>query len=88
MAVGMIVDQSLAQPENTVKAEGASQSIFDFVLCKLRISVGIEQALFGRYDQPRTVSVDRTAFQDPVRDLERQAGIRSQFCADRLIAFH
>ena len=88
MAVGVIVDQSLTQPENTVKAEVASQSLFDFVLCKLRISVGIEQALFGRYDQPRTVSVDRTAFQDPVRDLERQAGIHSQFCADRLIAFH
>ncbi len=86
MAVGMVVDQAVAQPDDPRRAQIAHQPFFDLLLVEAGIAVRVEQALFGGDEDARPVTVDRSALQDPVGGSARQAGILAKTRTDRVIA--
>ena len=88
MAIGVIVDQPLAQPQHPVKAEIARQPHFEIGARQMRIAIGIEQALFGRRDQPGAIAIERPAFEHPVGARRRQTDTRGKIGADCLIPRH
>ncbi|PAV93554.1 hypothetical protein WR25_12586 [Diploscapter pachys] len=66
MAIGMVVQQAVTQPDDTRIAQILAQPALDIGLGHRRVAIGIEQALFGRHHRAGTVTVDRAAFQHPV----------------------
>ena len=64
MAIGVIVDQPVAEPEHPVKAEHTGEFRLDLIAGHRRIAIGIEQALLGGGDQSGAVAIDRAAFED------------------------
>src|SRR3546814_4821957 len=66
MPVRMIVEQSVTQPQYRVIAKATCQQRFDLAPVKVRITVGIEQALLSGDGKAGAISVHRTAFENPV----------------------
>ena len=52
MAVGMVVQQPLAEPHHPLEAEIVAQPLLD-LLARQRVAVGVEQALLGGDDRAR-----------------------------------
>ena len=88
MAVGVIVDQAIAQPQHAVKTQIAGQPRLDIGARKPRIAVGVEQALLGGHHQARAVAIERPAFEHPIRRAQFKPGIGGQLGTDRLVAVH
>jgi hypothetical protein len=72
MAVGMIVDQPVAQPQHRRVAEIAGQQFLDLGLAQVWVAVVVEQALLGGDDQAGAVAVDCAAFEDPAVPLDME----------------
>ena len=66
MAIGVVIDQAIVQPQHPVKTEIAVQPQFDIAARQLRIAVWVEQALLGGDDQTGAVAIERPAFEHPV----------------------
>ena len=88
MAIGVIIVQTLPQPQHPIKAQIAVQALFNFASRKVRIAIGVEQALLSRGDQTGAVTIKRAAFQHPVCHLGRKTSAVRQFRADLLIPVH
>jgi hypothetical protein len=71
MAVGVVVDEAVAEPHDAVRAKVALQPLLNHFLGQARVAVRIEQALFGCEENAGAVAIDRAAFQDPVGLGER-----------------
>ena len=67
MAVGMIVDQPVAQPQQPFDPQVAVEPCLDLLPRQMRVAVGVEQALFGGDAKTGAVDIDRAAFEHPVR---------------------
>ena len=66
MAVGMVVQQAIAQPDEVRHAQRTPDGRLDLVRRQVRIAVGIEQALARCQQPPFTIRIDGAAFQDQV----------------------
>ena len=85
MAVGMVVDEALTQPEDPIETEVCLEPVLHLGLAQVRVAVGIEDALFGGHGQAGAVDVDRAAFQDPVVAADVEAGPLGEGAADPVI---
>jgi [glutamine synthetase] adenylyltransferase / [glutamine synthetase]-adenylyl-L-tyrosine phosphorylase len=88
MAVGVVVEQPVAEPQHAGEPEIARQPRLDLRARQLGIAVGVEQALLGRRHEAGAVAVDRAALEDPVGLGQRQARVARQFGPDRRVALH
>ena len=88
MAVGMVAEQPVAEPQHPVKTEVLPQPRLDVGLGQVRIAVRVEQALLGGDDEAGAVGVDRPALEDPVHQVARQPRSLDHRRADLLVAFH
>ena len=86
MAVGMVVEQPVAEPDDALEAEVALQPLLDLRRVEAGVAVGVEQALLGGEDGARSVAVDRAAFEDPVGRGRAGRPRRSEALADRVVA--
>ncbi len=86
MAIGVVVEQPVAEPDHLRKAEVFLQPMDDIVAGQPRIAVVVEQALLGGDDQPRPIAVDCAAFENPVARLGLDPARFRQPLADRVIA--
>src|SRR3546814_5318433 len=74
MAVGMVVEQSVTQPQQPFDAQIVGKPGLDLPFRHAGIAIGVEQALFGRDRQAGAVDVDRPALENPVGRPERRMG--------------
>ena len=88
MAVGMVADQPLAEPQQAVDAERLVQSHLDIRARQRRVAVDVEQAFLGRDAKSGAVDVDPAAFEHPILLIDGQAAFGRQRRADFLIARH
>jgi hypothetical protein len=86
MAVGMVVEQPFAEPEQPLDAEVPAQPLLDLLAGQARVAVGIEQALLGADGEAGAVDVDRAALEDPVEAQRIEIGRLRQPKADRVVA--
>ena len=86
MAVGMVVEQPFAEPEQPLDAEVLAQPGLDLLAAHARIAVRVEQALLGGDGEAGAVDVDRAALQDPVAADRLDAGAFGQAQPDRVVA--
>ena len=63
VAIGIVADNTVAQPQDVAHAEVGPEILFDFRASQLRIAVGIEQAGLGGQQSSPSVHVDRAALQ-------------------------
>ena len=56
MAVGMVVEQAVAEPHDARRAEVAPEPRLDLVLVEAGVAVGVEQALLGGQEHCRVPS--------------------------------
>src|SRR3546814_3405699 len=82
MPVRMIVEQSVTQPQYRVIAKATCQQRFDLAPVKVRITVGIEQALLSGDGKAGAISVHRTAFENPVSLRAGHLHLGSEQCAN------
>src|SRR3546814_7189613 len=66
MAVGVVVQEAVAEPEDAVEAEIARQPRLDLVPTHAFVAVRVQEALLGGDGEAGTVDIDRAAFQDPI----------------------
>ncbi len=85
MAVSVVVHQARAQPHHALEAEVAQKPLLDF-LARQAVPIGVQEALLGRDRRAGAVVLDRAAFHDPIRFLERQPGRIGEPFADVLVA--
>ncbi len=78
MAVGVVVQQADAQPQDTLQPQIGTQPLLDVAARKAGIAVGVEQALARRHAQARAVDIDRAALEDPVARFAEKPGIVAQ----------
>ena len=64
VAQGLVVGQPAGQPDHRLDAEAIAQVRLDIGLRKVRIALGIEQALLGRDQRALPVDVDRATFKN------------------------
>src|SRR3546814_11597165 len=69
MAVGMIVEQAVAQPQHVDHAEIVVEPLLDLGLAQPGVAIGVEQALLGGDGTPGAVAVDRAALENPAARL-------------------
>ena len=86
MAVGMIVQQPVAQPDHAGQPQILGQPLLDRGFVQLGVAVGVEQALARGHDQTGAVAIDRAPFQHPVACRGGEAAILGQPPADRVVA--
>ena len=87
MAVGVVVEQALAEPDHALEAEVVLKPALDVLVGRAGVAVRVEQALLGRDDGARSVVVDRAAFEHPVGLGVGQGGGLRDPLADVLVAF-
>ena len=63
MAIGVIADNTVAQPQDVAHAEVCPEKLFDFPASQLRIAVGIEQAGLGGQQSSPSVHIDGATLQ-------------------------
>src|SRR3546814_18780373 len=81
MAVGMVVEQSVTQPQQPFDAQIVGKPGLDLPFRHARIAIGVEQALFGRDRQAGAVDVDRPALENPAGRPEiGRASCRERVC--------
>src|SRR3546814_6209529 len=88
MPVRMIVEQSVTQPQYRVIAKATCQQRFDLAPVKVRITVGIEQALLSGAGKAGAISVHRTTFENQVSLRAGHLHLGSEQCANIIIAGH
>ena len=88
MTIGMVVEQPIAEPEHVGEAQRTGQQRLDLFAIQRRISVGIEQTLFGGDEEAGAIGIDRPAFQDDRDMAAGEARGRGESGADVFIARH
>ena len=73
MAIGMIVQQAVTQPDHIIDAEGLCEGRFGIGLGPVAIAVRIEQALPCRQQPPFPVNINRAAFQHDIMGAHADA---------------
>ena len=63
MAIGMIVDQPITQPQNPIKAEVVMQGLFDLFPRQIWVAIGVEQTLLGRDDKAGSIAINSSSFE-------------------------
>ena len=86
MAIGMVVEQAVTQPDDTRIAQVLAQPALDIGLGHRRVAIGVEKALLGRHHRAGTVTVDRAAFQHPVAIADLRADRLAEPQPDRVVA--
>ena len=86
MAVGMVVEQAVAEPDDAVAPRSRFSRSSTSSLVEARVAVGVEQALLGGEEGARPVAVDRSALQDPVGLGVGQASCGGEPLADAVVA--
>jgi hypothetical protein len=77
MAVGMVVEQAAAEPQQPIDAEMVGEPRLNVGAREIGVAIGIEQALLGGDGKPGAVDIDRAAFEDPVGMADGEArGLR------------
>src|SRR5688572_2779818 len=69
MAIGLVVDHALAQPDDLPHAEVITQMLLDVRTAHVRISVAVQQALLGDQRRALAIHVDGAAFIDERRAI-------------------
>ena len=66
------VGETIAQPQQASDAQRRVEPRLDLRMAQPRVAIGVEQALFGRDEQPGAVGIDSAAFKYPWRHAGRQ----------------
>src|SRR3546814_18942653 len=88
MAVGMVAEQPLAEPQQPLDAERLVQPHGDILAGQRRVSVRVEQAFLGGDSESGAVDIDAAALEHPILLVDRQAARRAERRADFQIARH
>ncbi len=81
MAVGMVVEEALVEPDDFPRAEGLAQRRFRFAF-RPAIAIVIEQGLSRGEDRALAVMLDGASFQHEVELADRYAGKPRDVVAD------
>ena len=73
MAVGMVVHQAAAEPQDAVDAQILPQPRLDVLAREEGVPVGVQQALAGGQERPLPIVVQRSAFQNDVMAVQSDA---------------
>src|SRR3546814_14533128 len=82
MAVGMVAEQPLAEPQQPLDAERLVQPHGDIPAGQRRVSVRVEQAFLGGDSESGAVDIDAAALEHPILLVDRKAARRAERCAD------
>ena len=85
MSICVIVEQARAQPDDLAEPKIGVETLLDLFAGE-GVAIGIEEALLCSDDDSRSVAIDRSAFEDPVRLFERKSRIPSKSLADVVVA--
>ena len=66
MAVGVVVEQALAEPDDSLETEIVLEAALNVFVGRSGIAIGVQKALLGRHDRARSVAVDRSTFKHPI----------------------
>src|SRR3546814_11582717 len=86
MAIGVVIDQAIAEPDHAVKPQIARQLRLDLAARPVGVAVGTQQALLGGQNRSAPIPVDRAAFQYPIRFHYRQPRLARHLGYDRLVS--
>src|SRR3546814_9562838 len=88
MAVGMVAEPPVAEPQQPLVAERLVQPHGDSLAGQRRVSVRVEQALLCGDSESGAVDIDAAALEHPILLVDRQAARRAERRADFQIARH
>ena len=85
MAVGVVVQQAVAEPQHLARTQGRRQRGPGLRLRPSGVAVGVQQALAGGDDRPLPVVIQRAAFQNEAMTVQRHARDHADLVRDRVV---
>ncbi len=85
VAVGFVVEDTLAEPDDASHAEEGAQLRLDLRAAQVRVSIGVEQALFGDQGGARAIDVNGAAFVDDACQVAVATFELEHFAGDQFV---